>query len=53
MGMVMLSLSVSAEDALAVLRCYAYGTDRELDAVAADLTSGRLPLARLREDTCP
>ncbi len=53
MGMVMLALGVSAEDGLSVLRCYAYGADREVDAVAADLTSGRLPVAQLREDTCP
>ncbi len=50
MGMVMLASGVSAEDALAVLRGHAYGTGREVDAVAADLTSGRLPVARLRED---
>ncbi len=53
MGMVMLALSVSAEDALAVLRCHAYGTDRELDAVAADLTSGRIPISQLRDDARP
>jgi hypothetical protein len=53
MGMVMLALGVSAEDALAVLRCHAYGAGREVDAVAADLTSGRLPVAQLREDACP
>jgi hypothetical protein len=53
MGMVMLALGVSVEDALALLRCYAYGAGREVDAVAAELTSGRLPVAQLREDTCP
>ena len=43
MGMVMLALGASAEDALAVLRCHAYGAGREVDAVAANLTSGRSP----------
>jgi hypothetical protein len=53
MGMVMLALGVSAEDALAVLRCHAYGAGREVDAVAADLTSGRLLVAQLGGDACP
>jgi hypothetical protein len=53
MGMVMLALSVSAEDALAVLRCYAYGAGREVDAVAADLTSGRISISQLGAGTRP
>jgi hypothetical protein len=53
MGMVMLALGVSAGDALAVLRCHAYGAGRDVDAVAADLTSGRLPVVQLGNDACP
>jgi hypothetical protein len=53
MGVVMLAMSVSAEDALAVLRCHAYGAGREVDAVAADLTSGRISVSQLREDARP
>jgi hypothetical protein len=48
MGMVRLALGLSAEDALAGLRCCAYGAGREADVVTADLTSGRLSVAQLR-----
>jgi len=47
MGMVSLAFHLPAPDALAVLRAHAYGTGRDIDAVAADLVSGRLPVSRV------
>jgi hypothetical protein len=48
-GMVSLALRLEASDALAVLRSHAYAADRTVDALAADIVSGRLT-AELRED---
>jgi hypothetical protein len=49
-GMLMLTLRVSATDALAVLRGHAYATDRTADDVAADLVERRLQPDQLCED---
>jgi hypothetical protein len=49
-GMVSLGLQLEASDALAVLRSYAYASDRTVDPVAEDLISGRLAAAQLAED---
>jgi hypothetical protein len=49
-GMVSLALQLQSSDALAVLRSYAYAADRTVDALAADIVSGRLTAERLRED---
>jgi hypothetical protein len=51
MGMISVALDVHLPDALAVLRSFAYATDRDVDDVAADITSGRLNAQRLRADT--
>lgn len=48
--MVSLALGFEAADALAVLRSYAYASDRTLDALAADVVNGRLTAGRLAED---
>jgi hypothetical protein len=49
-GMVSLALQLEASDALAVLRSYAYASDRAVDHVAEDLISSRLAAAQLAED---
>jgi hypothetical protein len=49
-GMVSLALQLQAADALAVLRSYAYAADRTVDALAADVVSGRLTAGQLGED---
>jgi hypothetical protein len=49
-GMVSLALELEASDALAVLRSFAYASDRVVDALAADIISGRLNAAQLGED---
>lgn len=49
-GMLMVALDLSAPDALAVLRCYAYAAGRTADDVADDLVERRLPIDQLRED---
>jgi hypothetical protein len=41
-GMVSLALKLQVTDALAVLRSHAYAADRTVDALAADIVSGRL-----------
>jgi hypothetical protein len=48
MGAVMLALEVDAPTALDVLRAAAYGQDRPVDDVAADLLAGRLAPEQLR-----
>ncbi len=49
-GMVSLALRLETADALAVLRSRAYGSDRTVDALAADLLAGRLTARQLGED---
>jgi hypothetical protein len=49
-GMVSLALQLQGTDALAVLRSHAYAADRTLDALAADVVSGRLTAGQLAED---
>ena len=49
-GMVMLALEVSAPDALAVLRGYAYAAGRTADDIAVDLVEQRLQSDQLRAD---
>jgi hypothetical protein len=49
-GMVSLALQLEASDALAVLRSYAYASDRTVDALAADIVCGRLTAGQLAED---
>jgi len=49
-GMVSLALQLQATDALAVLRSHAYAADRTVDALAADVVSGRLTAGQLGED---
>src|SRR3954447_11056739 len=49
-GMLMLALKVSAPNALAVLRGYAYAAGRTADDVAIDLIERRLQIDQLRED---
>ena len=49
-GMVSLALRLQVTDALAVLRSYAYAADRTVDALAADVVSGRLTAGQLGED---
>jgi hypothetical protein len=49
-GMVSLALQLEATDALAVLRSHAYAADRTVDALAADVLSGRLTAGQLGED---
>jgi hypothetical protein len=49
-GMVSLALQLQAPDALAVLRSQAYAADRTVDALAADVVSGRLTAGQLGED---
>jgi hypothetical protein len=48
-GMVSLALQIQATDALAVLRSHAYAGDRTVDALAADIVSGRLTAGQLGE----
>jgi hypothetical protein len=50
MGMVSEALKLPISDALAVLRSVAYASDRVVDDVARDITSGRLDPQQLRED---
>jgi AmiR/NasT family two-component response regulator len=45
-GMLIAHLDVPAAEALARLRAYAFGHDRALRDVAADLVAGRLELDR-------
>ncbi len=47
MGMATVELAQDPADALALLRSYAYGNNRLLDDVAADIVAGRLPLHQL------
>jgi len=49
-GMLMLALEASAQDALAVLRGYAYAAGRTADDVAIDLVEQRLHPDQLREE---
>jgi hypothetical protein len=49
-GMLTLALEAPAQDALAVLRGYAYAAGRTVDDVAGDLVDRRLEPERLRED---
>jgi hypothetical protein len=49
-GMVSLALQLDASAALAVLRGYAYASDCTVDALAADLVSGRLTPGQLAVD---
>ena len=49
-GMVSLALRLESSDALALLRSYAYASNRSADAIAADLVCGRLTTSQLRED---
>ena len=51
MGVVGLALEVDAPTALDVLRSVAYGKDRPVDDVAADLLAGRLTADDLRRET--
>jgi hypothetical protein len=46
-GMLNISLRLSAPDALALLRAYAFGAGRTVDDVAADIMHRRLPLETL------
>src|SRR4051812_24220931 len=48
MGMAMTEFHLTATDALALLRSYAYGHDRLLDDVAADLVHRRTDLAEMQ-----
>lgn len=48
MGMVMQQFRLSAADAVALLRSFAYGHDRLLDDVAVELVKGTLNLARVQ-----
>jgi hypothetical protein len=48
MGMVMAQFELSAGDALALLRSFAYGHDRLLDDVAIGLVKGTLDIAQLQ-----
>jgi hypothetical protein len=47
-GLVMATLDVSADDALSLLRAYAYGHNQLLDDVASALVDGRLRLNEIR-----
>ena len=49
-GIVMLALRLPASDALALLRGYAYATDRTADDLATDLVERRIQPGQLRED---
>ena len=49
LGMLDVELGVPASAALALLRAHAYGSDRSVDDVAADLLTGRLRTAQLGE----
>jgi hypothetical protein len=51
MGMVSEALQLPTPEALAVLRSVAYASDRVVDDVAQDITSGRLDAQQLRDDT--
>jgi len=46
-GFVSVGLELDSADALVLLRAQAYGADRDLDDVAADVLARRLPLAEL------
>ena len=48
MGMMMSQFQLSATDAVALLRSFAYGHDRLLDDVASELVNGTLLLAQLQ-----
>ncbi|MGY1604394.1 ANTAR domain-containing protein [Geodermatophilus sp. SYSU D00815] len=50
-GMVVLALRLSAEDALELLRGRAYAGDRTVDDLAADIVARRIPVDRLRTGT--
>jgi hypothetical protein len=50
MGMVSEALQLPVPDAPAVLRSVAYASDRVVDDLAEDITSGRLHAQQLRED---
>jgi hypothetical protein len=47
MGMVMVRMNIPADDALALLRSYAYGRDALLDDVAAAVVDGSLPVGEM------
>lgn len=47
MGMMNVSLAITAEDALALLRSYAYSVDRTVDDVADDLVTRKLTMNQL------
>jgi hypothetical protein len=48
MGMVMTKFELTAVDAIALLRSYAYGHDQHLDDVAVALVEGRLTLGEMQ-----
>ena len=49
LGLLGIELELTAPAALGLLRMHAYGSDRSVDDVAADLLAGRLHPAQLRE----
>jgi hypothetical protein len=51
LGAVSLALEIDAPTALDVMRAAAYGQDRPVDDVAADLLAGRLTAEDLRRVT--
>ena len=50
LGRLGVDLGIAAPAALDLMRAHAYGSDRSVDDVAADLLDGRLRTAQLRED---
>lgn len=46
--MAMANFDLNADDALALLRAYAYGRSRVLDDVALALVEGRVELSQIR-----
>jgi hypothetical protein len=49
-GMVSVALELQSVDALAILRSHAYSADRTVDALAADIVSGRLTAGQLGQN---
>jgi len=50
-GMLSVSLDVTFQDALAVMRAHAFATDTTVDAVATDLVTGVLPVQSVRPES--